>query len=269
MKLTDLHIHTNLSPDGKGDPQQHYNRAVELGLSVIAFTDHLDYETYNKDFDKKIIIKRINETLAQIQTGDKCKLIRGVELGYQEEFHETIDIELELLENLDFMIGSLHEIDGLGFSGSSSYKKYFDKHRRKSFGVYFDSLSGFAERGSFDVIGHFDIVKRFSILEGYNYKSSEYKNIICDILDVIIGRSKGIEINCSGLFQSPEDTFPDMKTVEWFFERGGEHLTIGSDSHKPEHISRGIKVVIERLQEMGINSVSIFENRKPKKYNLI
>ncbi len=269
MKLTDQHIHTNLSPDGKGDPQEHYNKAVELGLPVIAFTDHLDYESHNRDFDKKIAINKINETLKKIETNNKCKLIRGIELGYQEEFHETIDSELELLENLDFMIGSLHEIDGLGFSGGSSYKKYFDKYRKSSFGVYFDSLSGFAERGSFDVIGHFDIVKRFSILEGYRYNSSDFKSVICDILEVIIGRDKGIEINCSGLFQSPEDTFPDMKTVEWFFERGGKHLTIGSDSHKPEHISRGVKVAIERLQEMGINSISIFENRKPQKYNFI
>ncbi len=268
-KLLDLHVHTGLSPDGQGKPQAHYDRAVELGLSIIGFSDHLDYEHHNNHSENRRILGLINENFHSLETVDTCKPLLGIELAYQQEFESTAQEDISIIPELDFIIGSIHEIDKLGFSGGPTVKEFFNKHRKHCFTKYFDTLAGFAENGIYDVVGHFDIIKRFSNLHGYTFKPTEYKSIIQDILSVIISRDKGIEINASGVYQPPKEPFPDYKIVEWFFELGGKWLTVGSDSHTPENVGRGCKEAMMRLSQIGVDEITYFEKRKPQIVKLI
>ncbi len=45
MKLADLHVHTNVSPDSRGgglDPEELVDFASEIDLNLAAITDHHD-----------------------------------------------------------------------------------------------------------------------------------------------------------------------------------------------------------------------------------
>lgn len=264
MKLTDQHVHTDHSPDGTSALKDHYSVACDRGIEVIAFTDHLDYEVYGGHEKNRKRLHEIHESVQSLERCNICHPIFGIELGYQQEYEQTVIDDLSTINSLDFIIGSLHEIDGIGFSGGPSVEKYFDTHGKRGFDVYFDALAGFAEEGIYDIIGHFDIVKRFSRVHGYTYHSFEYRSIIHDILEVIISRDKGIEINGSGIHQPAQEPFPDFETVEMFFEQGGKWLTIGSDSHAPELVGRSCGFLTDRLLEMGINELAMYDKRKPQ-----
>lgn len=214
MQPVDLHIHTHLSPDGKGRMQEFYNRAKEEELALICFTDHLDFEYGWDPVGLNAVIAHGKSEYQELETASDTKALFGVELAYQEEFEGEAKESIDSLKP-DFVVGSVHEIDGLGFSGRN-VSKYFDKFGRNSFSKYFDVLSAFAEKGIFDVVGHFDIVKRNSKKCGYEFKTAEYKSIIRDILKAIISRNKGIEVNTSGMRQLPKNLSPICRWLSGF-----------------------------------------------------
>lgn len=50
MILADYHIHTNFSTDSDTAPRAQIEKAIELGLKEICFTDHMDYDFPTGEF---------------------------------------------------------------------------------------------------------------------------------------------------------------------------------------------------------------------------
>ena len=59
--------------------------------------------------------------------------------------------------------------------------------------------------------------------------------IITEILKTVIQDGKGIEINTSSRRYGLKDSTPSRDILKLYKELGGKIITIGSDSHKPEH----------------------------------
>ena len=53
MRLADMHIHTTFSPDGKSSMEEQCIKAIEIGIPIICFTDHVDFNS------SEIIVGRI------------------------------------------------------------------------------------------------------------------------------------------------------------------------------------------------------------------
>ena len=51
--------------------------------------------------------------------------------------------------------------------------------------------------------------------------------------------------------------------LKLYKELGGKIITIGSDSHKPEHLGAYIDEAKELLKEIGFDSFCTFEKMKP------
>lgn len=45
MRLADMHIHTTFSPDGKSSMEEQCIKAIEIGIPIICFTDHIDFNS--------------------------------------------------------------------------------------------------------------------------------------------------------------------------------------------------------------------------------
>ena len=105
---TDYHIHTNYS-DGEGWPEDYINRAVEIGLSEIGFSDHLTLTDEQQDWSIKLpmlgeYIDRVNQLKEEV-TGTKVRL--GLEVDYFPDKEEQINKIISGLP-LDYVIGSVH-----------------------------------------------------------------------------------------------------------------------------------------------------------------
>ena len=69
------------------------------------------------------------------------------------------------------------------------------------------------------------------------------------ILQHVVARGKGIEINTNPLRKGRIEPNPPAIVVNWFRELGGQYLTVGSDSHAPHHVGGNLdRAIAMRLQ---------------------
>ena len=60
-----------------------------------------------------------------------------------------------------------------------------------------------------------------------------------------------------------KDLTPSRDILRLYRELGGTVLTIGSDSHKKEHLGAFIRETMDELKEMGFEQFCTFEGMKP------
>lgn len=97
IKRFDLHTHTHYS-DGEGTVQDSVNMAVELGLSLLAITDH-----FAEPLNHRMNLQQLEELSAIVK--DK-KYPIPVLLGVETGIEGTIPIKLQ--GRVDFIIRSVH-----------------------------------------------------------------------------------------------------------------------------------------------------------------
>ena len=130
--------------------------------------------------------------------------------------------------------------------------------------MYFENiLANLSVHTDFDVYGHLDYAIRYAKEKDKNYSYEKYKNIIDRILETILSLGKGIEINTSSHRYGLKDSQPSRDILKLYKELGGKIITIGSDSHKPEHLGAYINEAKELLKELGFEYYCTFEKMKP------
>jgi len=72
MRKIDLHVHSRNSGDNDADPEEIIERAIELGLDGVAFTEHYSYSASE-------LVERLRE-----KYGSAILLFRGVEFSAAE-----------------------------------------------------------------------------------------------------------------------------------------------------------------------------------------
>ncbi len=70
--MIDIHVHSRFSGDGTAEPEEYIEKAIELGLDGIAFTEHYSFEASGQ-------ASELMEKYA-----DHITVLRGVELSAEE-----------------------------------------------------------------------------------------------------------------------------------------------------------------------------------------
>lgn len=95
------------------------------------------------------------------------------------------------------------------------------------------------------------------------YPFEKVKDLITEILKVVIANGKGIEINTSSIRYGLSDTTPSRAILKLYHDLGGTIITIGSDSHRPGDLGSGILQAKQILKEIGFKQFCTYENFKP------
>jgi histidinol-phosphatase (PHP family) len=235
----DSHIHTFFSNDA--DPSATFERyivqAQALGLTELTFTDHVDFDAKHPLFYDMIDYERYIKEFNKVKQSSPIKINLGVEIGYQSH---TVKETNQFLKkyNFDFVILSIHYIE----QKDLYTKEYFlNKTKEEAYQIYFETcLEAINNTDNFNVFGHLDYISRYSPFDDYEYDL--YKDIIDNILNALINKNKGIEINTSGYFNEGR-CYPKIEVINRFIELGGTIITIGSDSHKVEQLGRNFNVI--------------------------
>lgn len=260
--MFDNHIHSKFSTDSKMDAEEACQKAVEIGLTGLVFTDHVDYDF--PDFDESFLINFDKYFEAFTALKDKWKekldILIGVEMGFQPQILERINKVL-LDYPFDFVINSVHIIDrldpytGMFFRGRSqrqSYQRYLQ-----------ELLVSVKAYDNYDIIGHIGYAARYGDFEDKPLRYADYSDLLDQILKAVIAQGKGIELNTSGLRSDLMQPIPGYDVFKRYFELGGEILTLGSDSHFVEHLGHCFKEAASHLKDIGFRHVAHFEKRKP------
>lgn len=95
------------------------------------------------------------------------------------------------------------------------------------------------------------------------YPFEKIKPIFTEILKTVIADGKGIEVNTSSHRYGLSDLTPSRDILKLYRELGGTIITIGSDSHKPEHLGTFIDETKQELKTLGFKEFCTFDKMKP------
>lgn len=266
MKV-DYHIHSSFSGDSNTPIEDMIQRGIELGLTTMCFTEHmdLDYDCPGMDFNLDTpsyyrSLKKLKETYQ-----DQIELLFGVELGLQPHLAPILNAYVESYP-FDFVIGSSHVVHGK----DPYYPAFFENRSEKEcYLEYFESiLENINSFSNCDVYGHIDYVVRYGPNKAQNYSYSAYKEILDEILIALIRNQIGLELNTAGFKYGLDFPNPHPDILKRYQKLGGKIVTIGSDAHQPQHLAYEFQRVRKLLLECGFTSYTEFHKRTPSFHSL-
>ncbi|MBQ2656985.1 MAG: histidinol-phosphatase HisJ family protein [Erysipelotrichaceae bacterium] len=280
----DYHVHSEFSDDSREPMENQIERAIELGLDEICFTDHVDYGI-KKDWEEGDIKWRSGDgvsydpntldpfanvnypeyfwKLLRMKETYKGKITikKGLEFGIQTI---TLDAYERLYEkykdDLDFVLLSVHQIDNKEFWPQDFQR---GKTQKESNELYYKEIYEIQKRFKhYSVLAHLDMIVRYDNQGVYPFEN--VKDIIAEILKLAIADGKGIEMNTSSWHYSLNDTTPSRAILKLYKDLGGRIITVGSDGHTTRYLADHIQDGYRILKEIGFKEICTFDHMEPK-----
>jgi histidinol-phosphatase (PHP family) len=186
---------------------------------------------------------------------EPIKLKVGVEVDFVPDFANEIKEALKALP-FDYVIGSVHFIEGWAFDNPKYVLEYQKWDPVKLYEKYFMAVQVCAESKIFDIMGHPDLIKKF----GFKPKN--------DIMDLYLATAKVfkknnvcVEVNTSGLRYPCKEIYPAKQFLKICYDEGVQ-ITFGSDAHTPEDIGKDFDKAISLAKEVGYEYTATFTLRK-------
>ena len=253
--LIDYHVHTYYSDDSQTPMETQIQQAISLGLHEICFTDHVDYGI-KRDWDdlcgieyrkggpgepEQMPLANVNypkyfEEIEELKKkyADKIIIHAGLEFGIQTiTIPQYESLYAKYSDKLDLVLLSVHQVDNLEFWSQDFQRgKTQEEYNRR---YYEEILKVIKQFKNYDILAHLDLIKRYD--KNGIYPSENVKDIITEILKIIIAEDKALEVNTSSWRYGLKDTQPSRDILKLYKELGGKYITLGSDAHKPEYIA--------------------------------
>lgn len=266
MKI-DQHVHSKVSHDGISTYQEHISFAREHNISEITFTEHYDDYTGLETNLRTLDISNYKKEYLKNKDDSIVKTNFGIEIGLRPESYDKIKSMVKD-NNFDFIIGSSHITCGKDMAYDKTFFEGLTSHQAvlKYLNEVLENVILY--NNEFDVYGHIDYVIRY-IIKNYGNEMSridynEFKEILDEILSIIIKKDKGIEINTSGIRYKLGAPHPNIEIIKRYKELGGKIITIGSDAHQAIDLASNFDTVYDMLISSGINEYTIYHNRVPE-----
>jgi histidinol-phosphatase (PHP family) len=237
FKTADLHVHTNFSPDSHARMEEYVQRAINIGLDVLCFTDHVDCSDLEYTFNPDQLQRRVDEfeRVRDKYADAGVKLLLGVEFA-EPHLHEA---EFEYVKKLplDMIIGSVH------YPLDYAMRELRHYSRREYEEIYNKCVCDMLTHGGFDVLGHMDLPKR--------YHDDYAPDNMALINNARLCAEKGIvpELNTSTLRGGLKETMPSVDIIAAYRDFGGKYVMINSDSHAPEYLGTNYDKVKSTLPD--------------------
>lgn len=288
---SDYHVHSEFSDDSVYPIEDVIRDAIEKGLDEIVFTDHVDYGI-KTDADKAIYqkagrpdldtwierdgigilynvdypayFKKIEELRKKYE--GKIRIKSGLELGIQKETLPLFEALMDKYKDqLDFVLLSVHQLENKEF-WTGDYQKVHNQFQ--FYKEYYEELLWLVKHfKQYSVLAHLDLINRYDTY-GKEFQDPEIDALIDEILKTVIADGKGIEVNTSSIRYEVGDTTPSRSILERYRNMGGKIITIGSDSHRPDHLGTYIDEHQSLLRELGFENHYTYEKMKEQAHKL-
>lgn len=255
--MTDYHIHTKLCKHAEGEIHSYVEHALGLGLSEIAFTDHIPLPK-NFDIAHRMTLGELDTYrgwIEKLRTSYPEITIRfGIEADYYRGFESYTEKILDAYD-FDIVIMSIHFLHHWPEGNWVFNYTFPEKSIKEIYIDYLDTVIEGIHTGLFDVVGHVDIIKS----SGHSFVQT-VPNEVAKLLQSIKSHNMALEINTSGFRKSANESYPGY---DWLKKIKSHHvpLTVGSDAHTPYQIGLNFYDVHARLRSEGIQTLSSFNQR--------
>lgn len=258
--IVDYHMHLRAPDESIEHSIDAVERYVEVaqarGVDEIGFSEHVYYfeETqtlWTTPYHLERCRYRLEPYVAAIveakRRGMPVKL--GLEVDYEpEKEEETRDVLAPY--PWDYLIGSIHFIDGQGIDGEPSLVA--EMGVEAAWRRYYETLGRAAGSGLFDTLGHPDLVKMFGPEIPWDWPA------VAEELDGV-----RVEVSSAGLHKPHGKLYPNAALLAAAKARGVE-ITLASDAHVPQNVGRDLDSAIEHARAAGYETVTVFDGRVPR-----
>lgn len=253
--MRDGHIHSPYCPHGSTDSFEEYiNKAIQLGLSEITFTEHLPLPSNFKDpspkqdsgMNENFIMEYFDElTFLKEKYKNKIKINIGVEVdfieGYEKEVKEKLDKYGKYLDDailsvhmlkindeyycIDFSVEEFEKVINLLGNIENVYNKYYQTLKlaiNSNLGKYKPTR-----------IGHLNLVRKYNQKFPFDYSNN--KNLE-EVVKLLKEKNYEFDFNISGLrkhyCKEPYINGNLLKLIKKYNIK----FVLGSDSHSSKDI---------------------------------
>ena len=255
--LPDYHIHTTLCNHASGEMEAYVERAVELGFGEIGFAEHmpvmpephlcLSYDDLPYYVERVMALRERYAGTITIRLGAEMDM----DLDRVDEISRIIE-----QYDFDYVIGSIHYLGDWPFDQVQYRDRFEQSDLDKLYERFFGTIMAAARSGLYDIAGHPDNLKRM----GYR-PDSDLEPLYEAVAGVFSEMNVAFELNTSGYDYPAREAYPAPAFLK-ILNRHNVPVTVGSDSHKPEHVGRHYDRALELLLEAGYDSVATFHKRQ-------
>lgn len=181
---------------------------------------------------------------------------RGLEVDYIPGREKDIKQIMTGLK-LDYVIGSIHFIDGWGFDHPDYRNRFDHQDIDEVYANYYNLVGQAAHSGLFDIIGHIDLVK----IWGHRPVKTDVISCLEPVLKDIKRGGLVVEINSAGLRKPVGEIYPQQEIIEALFT-ANIPITLGSDAHHPDQVGEGLDQARMAAARAGYRYVTGFDRRQ-------
>ncbi|PYJ09909.1 MAG: histidinol-phosphatase [Verrucomicrobia bacterium] len=251
--FSDYHSHPQghrVRPYSQELLQPWVDHARKSGLTDIAFTDHDRYHE-GVDFGE---IDRLRERNPDV------KIRAGIELDNDPETSAAGRKWVEKnRDRLDFVLGSVHYLerdDQMFDSVPTGAEQFAGRDIDKIYADYFRRIREMAGTGLIDCLSHLDLVK----IHGHRPKE-KIEALVEETLDFIAERGLCIELSTAGWRKPVNELYPSDEIIRLAMTKG-IGFTTASDAHSAVQLGENYERLAEKMAEMGIKQICVFEKHK-------
>ncbi|WP_156291959.1 histidinol phosphate phosphatase domain-containing protein [Oceanobacillus salinisoli] len=258
-------------------------RAKQLGLKEVGIVDHLYRFQDTMDYYKKhihlegdkfgdmqqkwlnqvAVIPSIEQFIESIQSQKEKWEKHGVtlKLGIEADFFPNGEEELErLIENKpwDYVIGSVHFVDGWGFDNPEAAYLFEEGNLLDLYKTHTSYVCQAIESGLFDILAHLDNLKVFS------YRPDE--GVLKDSYEMVASMLKkhdtASEVNTGLSYRYPIKEACPSSTYLQTLANYEIPMTLSSDSHYPDDLGTNLDQAANMLKKYSYENIVGFTKRK-------
>ena len=235
--------------------------AIAQGIPEIGFTEHYDLAVGDPQRDWFRPEPWLAElTRCRLEFAGQLTIRAGIEIGEPHIFASESE---QLLAHwpFDYVLGSLHWVGEESIFDPGYFRR---RTPDEAYGQFFAELANLTSTRGFDILSHFDVpIRTAHAVYGY-YDPNRYEEAIRTVLQQCIDREIALDLNTSALRKRAKVLTPAPEILHWYVEMGGQHITLGSDAHHPEHVGNHLDVALRIAWEAGLRHVTQFEQRQAR-----
>jgi histidinol-phosphatase (PHP family) len=277
--MIDSHLHTAVTIDGKMSEAQACERAAQLGMRAITFTNH--HMLTEPEYTVSLV--DFMEHWRRIQVCQKLYPTLDIRLGLEVDYYEGREAEIRasveeyervIGRPVDLVLGAVHHLDGFFFSNKKEAPLFY-KNREigELYHDYFIMATKAAQSCLFDVMAHPDLIKKFVDTFAARLPFEQYRDVVEPYLKTLLTCGIGLEVNTKGFSLKVPEAYPAEEILKLYLSKAKELgkepiLTIGSDAHKVEDVGKCLSEGAGLLAKFGQGTVMSFEQRRPRSVKL-
>jgi len=233
-------------------------RALEVGLPAVAFTEHVDFIQWGpsdnpmndvsearapgsiQPLDVEAYVAAITECRERFPA---LRILSGIEAGEPHLFSGSVAALLAQAP-FDRVLGSLHSLPrdgllvGVGWflNGETAYDVVRD---------YCAELVRMIEASDvFEVLAHFDYPRRYWPRSAGPYEDAKVEAEHREVFRALAASGRVLEINTASPLAS-------ATAMGWWYDEGGGAVSFGSDAHTPQRVGDRFDVAVDVVEAAG------------------